>query len=81
MNDTRKASYVIDIKIDRDKNWNILSLSQEAYIKKVIERFNMKDCSPSMAPIMKGDRFELSQSLQNDFEPEHMKNVSYVVAI
>jgi len=41
----------------------------------------MKDCSPSMAPIMKGDRFELSQSLQNDFEPEHMKNVSYVVAI
>jgi hypothetical protein len=56
-------------------------LSQEAYINKVLERFNMKSCSPSVAPIVKGDRFELSQCPQNDFEREHMKNVPNASAV
>ena len=38
----------------------ILGLSQETYINKVLERFWMKDCSPSAAPIVKGDRFNLN---------------------
>ena len=52
-------------------------MSQEAYINKVLERLNMKDCSPSIAPIVKGDRLEFSQCLKNDLEREHMKNISY----
>ena len=37
-----------------------LGLSQETYINKVLKRFNMKDCSPSVAPIVKGDKLDLS---------------------
>ena len=37
-----------------------LSLSQDTYINKVLDRFNMKNCSPSVAPILKGDRFDLN---------------------
>ena len=34
-----EASYVIDIKIHRDRSSDILGLSQETYINKVLERF------------------------------------------
>jgi hypothetical protein len=81
MKDMGEASYVIGIKIHRDRNRGILGLSQEAYINKVLERFNMKNCSPSVAPIVKGDKFELSQCPQNNFEREHMKNISYASAV
>ena len=51
-------------------------MSQETYINKVLERFNIKNCSPSVAPILKGERFDLNQCPKNDFEREHM-NISY----
>ena len=56
MKDMGEASYVIGIKIHRDRSRGILGLSQETYINKVLERFRMKDCSPSVALIMKGDK-------------------------
>ena len=60
MKDMGDASYVIGIKIHRDRYWCVLGLSQETYINKVLESFWMKDCSPNIAPIMKGDMFNLN---------------------
>ena len=57
MKDMGETSYVVGIKIYRDRSCGILGLSQETYINKVLERFQMKDCSPSVAPIVKGDMF------------------------
>jgi len=37
----------------------------------------MKNCSPSVAHNIKGDKLELGQSLKNDLEREHMKNITY----
>jgi len=71
------ASYVIGIKIHRDRPWGILGLSQETYINKILKKFRRKDCSPSVAPIVKGDRFNLNQCPKNDFEREQMKNILY----
>ena len=48
-------------------------MSQETYL----ERFQMKDCSPSIAPIMKGNRFNLNQCPKNDLKREQMKNIPY----
>ena len=56
-------------------------MTQETYINKVLERFWMKDCSLSVAPIVKGDMFNLNQCLKNDFEREQMKNIPYAFAI
>ncbi|GAA0163822.1 hypothetical protein LIER_19598 [Lithospermum erythrorhizon] len=81
MKDMGEKFYVIGIKIHKDRSRGILGLSQEAYIKKVLERFGMKDCSPSVAPIMKGDRFSLDQCPRNDIERERMKNVPYASAV
>jgi len=77
MQDMGDVSYVIDIKIQRDRVCRILSLSQEVIINKVLERFQMKDCSPSVAPIVKGDGFHMEQCSKNDFEREQMLNIPY----
>jgi transposase InsO family protein len=81
MKDMGEASYVIGIKIHRDRFRGILGLSQETYINKILERFRMKDCSPSIAPIVKGDRFNLNQCPKNDFEREQMKNIPYASVV
>ncbi|KAL6342704.1 hypothetical protein AAG906_013110 [Vitis piasezkii] len=76
-----EASYVIGIKIERDRSQRILGLSQETYINKVFERFCMKDCSPGIAPIVKCDRFSLNQCPSNDLEKKEMKNISYAFVV
>ena len=81
MKDMGEASYVIGIKIHRDRSRRILGLSQETYINKVLERFRMKDFSPSVAPIMKGDKLSLNQCSKNDLEKESMKNLPYALAV
>ncbi|GJV22791.1 putative reverse transcriptase domain-containing protein [Tanacetum coccineum] len=61
MKDLGEASYVIRIEIHRDRANGKLGLSQKAYIERVLNRFNMKHCSPTVTPIIKGDA--LPQSL------------------
>ncbi|XP_074565130.1 secreted RxLR effector protein 161-like [Curcuma longa] len=75
------ASYVISIKIHRDRSRGILDLSQQTYINKVLERFRMKDCSSSVAPIVKGDRFNLNQCPKNELEQEQMKTIPYASTV
>ena len=41
----------------------------------------MKDCSPSVVSIVKGDRFDLNQCPKNDFERKQMKNISYASVV
>ena len=41
----------------------------------------MKDCSPSVAPIMKSDKLSLNHCLKNDLEKESMKNIPYASAV
>ena len=81
MKDMGEASYIIGIKIHRDRSRGVLGLSQETYINKVLERFRMKDCSPSVAPIVKGDKFNLNQCPKNELEKESMKNIPYASAV
>ena len=45
MKDMGDASYVIDIKIHRDRDQGTLGFSQESYINKFLEKYRMKDCS------------------------------------
>ena len=37
----------------------------------------MKNCSPSVSSIVKGDRFNLDQCPKNDLKREQMKNIPY----
>ena len=41
----------------------------------------MKNCLPSVALIVKGDRFNLNQCPKNEFEREQMKNILHTLVV
>ncbi|RVW14809.1 hypothetical protein CK203_072185 [Vitis vinifera] len=51
MKDLGEASYVLGIKILRDRANGVLKLSQRAYIEKILKRFNMHNCSLMYAQV------------------------------
>ena len=70
MKDLSEASYVIGIEIHRDRSRGLLGLSQKNYIEKVLKRFNMQNCSSSVALVVKGNIFCEFQYPKNDLEKE-----------
>jgi hypothetical protein len=43
MKDLGEAAYILGIKIYRDRSKRLIGLSQDAYIDKVLNQFNMQD--------------------------------------
>ncbi|RVW57835.1 Retrovirus-related Pol polyprotein from transposon TNT 1-94 [Vitis vinifera] len=77
MKDLGEASYVLGIKILRDRANGVLKLSQRTYIEKILKKFNMHNYSYTRARIMKGDKFSKAQCPQNDDEREEMRTIPY----
>jgi len=50
-----ETAHILGIKISRDHLKRSLSISQETYINKVLERFRMQDCKFINTPIAKGE--------------------------
>jgi hypothetical protein len=81
MKDLGEASFVLGIKIHRDRRKEVLRLSQKAYLEKVLKKFSIHACNPTPAPIVKGDTYGSFQSLRNQYEIDQMKSVSYASAV
>ncbi|RVW77281.1 Retrovirus-related Pol polyprotein from transposon TNT 1-94 [Vitis vinifera] len=77
MKDLGEASYVLGIKILRDRANEVLKLSQRTYIEKILKRFNMHNCSSTRAPVVKSDKFSKTWCPQNDDEKEEMRTIPY----
>ena len=54
MKDLGEASFVLGIEIHRNCSRGLLGLSQRAYVDRILERFNMQQCKPGIAPVCKG---------------------------
>ncbi|KAK1415826.1 hypothetical protein QVD17_31614 [Tagetes erecta] len=81
MKDLGEASHIIGIEIHRDRPRGTLGLSQKAYIERVLTRYNMQHCSPSVAPVVKGDVFGSFQCPKTEAEKEQMRLISYASAV
>jgi hypothetical protein len=81
MKDLGETSFILGIKIHRDRRKWVLGLSQKAYLEKVLKKFSMHACNPTPAPIVKGDKYESFQSHMNQYEIDQMKSVPYASAI
>lgn len=79
--DIEDASFVLDIKIYCDRSKRILDFSQKTYINKVLERFNMKSCSPILAIIMKSDKLTINRNLIKAVEEKQMENISHASVV
>ena len=54
MKDLGEASYILGIKIIRDRKRNIMGLSQASYIDKLLTRFSMDNLKKGLLPFRHG---------------------------
>ena len=54
MKDLGEASYILGIKLHRDRKSRMIGLSQAAYIDKVLVRFAMQDSKKGITPFRHG---------------------------
>jgi hypothetical protein len=81
MKDMDEASFALGVKILRDRSRKLLGLSQETYIRKVLERFHMQDCKPIDTPVGKGDSLSSEMCPKTQAKIESMDRVPYANAI
>ncbi|GJY64156.1 putative RNA-directed DNA polymerase [Tanacetum coccineum] len=81
MNNLEEASYLIGIEIYRDRSRGRLGLSQRVYIDKILKKYNMHNCSPTVAPVVKGDKFGAYRCPKNKLEQEEMRLKPYAYVV
>jgi hypothetical protein len=57
MKDLGEATYILGIKIYRDRSKRLIGLSQDTYIDKVLKWFNMEQSKKEFLPMSRGMRF------------------------
>jgi hypothetical protein len=81
MKDLGAAKKILGMEITRDKNTGLLFLSQQSYIKKVLQRFNMHDAKPVSTPIAPHFKLSALQCASTDEDVEYMSRVPYSSAV
>ena len=61
MKDLGEASFILGIKVERDRATISISLSQEAYIDTILKRFHMSDCPEGKMPFCPSLRLTFDQ--------------------
>ncbi|KAD6796559.1 hypothetical protein E3N88_07455 [Mikania micrantha] len=72
---------IIGIEIHRDRVNELLGLTQKAYIEQVLTRYNMQHCSPSIAPVVKGDVFGSFQCPKTEAEKVQIRMIPYASVV
>ena len=71
MKDLGPAKQILGMEITRDRKNRRLWLSQERYVERILERFNMKEAKPVTTPL--GGHYKLSKSSCPSTEEENKK--------
>ena len=77
MKDMGEASYVLGVKILRDRSKRLLGLSQETYIKKMLQRYHMHDCKLMDTLVERNLSLSLDMCPKSPEEKEQMSKVPY----
>ncbi|XP_075086230.1 secreted RxLR effector protein 161-like [Nicotiana tabacum] len=72
-----EAYYILGVNIRRDCSKKLLSLSQETYIKTILEHFRMNNCKSMDTPIARGETLSLEMHPKTENEKEDMSRVPY----
>ena len=81
MKDLGEATYILGIKIWRDRSKRLIELSQRTYIEKVLKRFSMQGSRKGSVPMPHGTILNKAQSPSSPAEKEAMSKVPYASAI
>ena len=70
MKDIGEASYVLGVKIFKDSSKQLLGLSQETYIQKMLKHYHMHGCKLMDTPVEKNLSLSLDMCLKTPNEKE-----------
>ena len=62
MKDLGEASYILGIKIYRDRSRHLIGLSQSTYLDKILKKFKMEDSKKGFLPMTQGMTLSKTQS-------------------
>ncbi|KAH9725664.1 hypothetical protein KPL70_007964 [Citrus sinensis] len=81
MKDLGEISYVLGIKLLRDRKNKTSALSQAVYIDKILARFSMENSKTGLLPFRHGITFSKDQSPKTSEEIERMRRVPYAEVV
>jgi len=81
MKDSGEAKKILGMKISRDRSKNKLWLSQENYVLKMLERFNMDEAKPITTSLAGHFRLPSNQCPNSQEEEDKMCRVLYASAV
>ncbi|KAL0284347.1 UNVERIFIED_CONTAM: Retrovirus-related Pol polyprotein from transposon TNT 1-94 [Sesamum angustifolium] len=81
MKDLGEASYILGIKIYRDRSKRILGMTENSYIEKVLKRFKMKHSKRGFLPMRHGVKLSKNQSPKTDEKLKRMLDIPYASAV
>jgi hypothetical protein len=81
MKDLGEASYILDIMMYRDRSKMLIGLSQDAYIDKILNQFNMQDSKKAFLPMSHEITLSKKQCPSTPDEQERMSVIPYASAI
>ena len=81
MKDLGEATYILGIRVYRDRSKRMIGLSQILYLEKVLKRFNMLDSKRGLLPFRHGVHLSKGMSPKIAEEMEQMAKVPYTSAI
>ena len=81
MKDLGEASYILGIKLIRDRKRKIIGLSQAAYIDKVLTRFSMDNSKKCLLPFKHGLEFSKEQCPKTQEEKSRIEGIPYTSAV
>ena len=81
MTDFGEVSTILGIKVTRDREKGVLTLSQEKYASEVLDRFQMTNCKGKDTPIETGVKLSVQMRPQTEKEQEEMKRIPYRQAV
>ncbi|KAK8586239.1 hypothetical protein V6N13_130760 [Hibiscus sabdariffa] len=81
MKDLGEATYILGVKIYRDRSRRLLGLSQSTYIDKVLKRFSMEESKRGFLPMRHGISLSKEMCPSMPQERERMSQIPYASAI
>ncbi|CAL8089811.1 unnamed protein product [Prunus armeniaca] len=81
MKDMGNASYILGIKIYRDRSRKLIGLSQSLYVDKVLRRFQMEHSKKGFLPVRHGIHLSKSMSPKTSEAAIQMSKIPYAYVI
>ena len=81
MKDLSEATYILGIRIYRDRSKGLFGLSQCTYIDKVLKRFSMYLSKKGFVPMVYGKHLSKSMCAKTQVERDNMSRIPHASAI